>query len=295
MLYFFGGGCCAITLWGLRNCSTSSVVTLGFRLAVSCKQPTLSPNKIPWGIRPICDARQYFVHMCILHPSLYSCAHTSAISSLLKARALQHEVDVQSHLSSCVLQLEELKVVFQISKLFRCQIFIAAQHMASWLLVVFCFFFPSDCSLRPQAHGPVSNSFWCYCTSWSPQSDYALILCTYCCTWLEDGILCWQINNPSAISFVTNWTHQKQGLLSFPEVSRNTSIRTRCCRNHYMQQLFSLWPVLLREILEANVPNCSERRTKWSYLQYNAHITVRKKRIDIQWQESLLTVFSITH
>lgn len=79
--------------------------------------------------------------MCILYPSLYSCAHTSAISSLLKARALQHEVDVQSHLSSCVLQLEELKVVFQISKLFRCQIFIAAQHMASWLLVVFCFFF----------------------------------------------------------------------------------------------------------------------------------------------------------
>lgn len=80
--------------------------------------------------------------MCILYPSLYSCAHTSAISSLLKARALQHEVDVQSHLSSCVLQLEKLKVVFQISKLFRCQIFIAAQHMASWLLVVFCFFFP---------------------------------------------------------------------------------------------------------------------------------------------------------
>lgn len=172
MLFFCG--CCVITLWGWGNCSTSSVVTLGSWLAASCKQPTLSPDKAPQGIRPICDARQYFIHMCsgILHPSLYSCAHTSATSSPFKAWALQHEIDVQSHLSSCVLQLEELKVVFQISKVFRCQIFIAVQHMASWLL----FFFLSDCILKSQARGPISNSFRCYCTSWSPQSDYAFYL-----------------------------------------------------------------------------------------------------------------------
>lgn len=225
MLFFVICGCCVITLWGLRNCSTSSVVTLGSQL-VSCKQPTLSPNKIPRGVRPICDARQYFIHMCILHPSLYSCAHTNASSSPLKAWALQHEVDVQSHLSSCVLQLEELKVVFQIPKLFRCQIFIAVQHMASWL----SFFSFSSFRLQSQTTGS------CSCFKFFSMLLHILVpsvrLCTHFMYFLlyMAGVCVDRSTIPVLSVLWPTELPKKQGLLSFPEVSRNTFIKTRCCR-----------------------------------------------------------------
>lgn len=230
MLFFCG--CCVITLWGWGNCSTSSVVTLGSWLAASCKQPTLSPDKAPQGIRPICDARQYFIHMCsgILHPSLYSCAHTSATSSPFKAWALQHEIDVQSHLSSCVLQLEELKVVFQISKVFRCQIFIVVQHMASWLLFFFFQIALSNHRLVVLfqilfvviAHlGPLSQTM---------HFIYRNLLLNMARGWhfvLTD-------QHPSPISFVTNWTPQKHRVCwVFLRSARDASIRTRCCRTPF--------------------------------------------------------------
>lgn len=237
----------------------------------------LSPDKTPQGIRPICDARQYFIHMCsgILHPSLYSCAHTSATSSPFKAWALQHEIDVQSHLSSCVLQLEELKVVFQISKVFRCQIFIAVQHMASWLLFFFSF----------RLHSQITGS-WSYFKFFSlllhilvPSVRLCILSTgTYCWTWLEDGILYWQINIPALSALWLTELPKNTGSAESSWGQPGTlPSGLDVVEHHFMQLLFSLWPVLFMEILEANVPKCSESRTKWIYLQNIMHITIRKK------------------
>lgn len=101
---------------------------------------------------------------------------------------------------------------------------------------------------------------------------------TYCWTWLEDGILYWQINIPALSALWLTELPKNTGSAESSWGQPGTlPSGLDVVEHHFMQLLFSLWPVLFMEILEANVPKCSESRTKWIYLQNIMHITIRKK------------------
>lgn len=124
----------------------------------------------------------------------------------------KHEKDTQSHLSSCLLQLEGIREVFQTLHVFRCQILISIQYPSYGTLVVhrnvfFSYIVGLDCRLMVLLQ-LLCNVTWT--ASESFRWDYELTLSTeiYWHAWLQDGILySWTTGqHPSSIfSIVICW------------------------------------------------------------------------------------------